>query len=278
MRHFFKKVKENSRSIAEIIVLVVAVFIPSKIDATGLIGLCFKNTLIDFDNIKYLFLLNAGNWVIGLIFMLYLLLKIRGYNKGKMFNTQNVYHNYPYLWYWFCAKILGYEKCNLKLVPIFAQFKLVLNDTFPEYYVGADEDYPVIENEHIDIQKKNYNQVSEEVNLILADTYPIDIRQQIPINKRRLSMIIIERDRTDVSRYYSPQFVAKIVDEVRRLPSNVKDINVYATTNPKHTLKIVRDAFKLAERENIEKLVVFQQEKNGNRKFGRKGKVIYNNR
>lgn len=109
MRHFFKKVKENSRSIAEIIVLVVAVFIPSKIDATGLIGLCFKNTLIDFDNIKYLFLLNAGNWVIGLIFMLYLLLKIRGYNKGKMFNTQNVYHNYPYLWYWFCAKILGYE-------------------------------------------------------------------------------------------------------------------------------------------------------------------------
>lgn len=42
MRHFFKKVKENSRSIAEIIVLVVAVFIPSKIDATGLIGLCLK--------------------------------------------------------------------------------------------------------------------------------------------------------------------------------------------------------------------------------------------
>lgn len=43
-------------------------------------------------------------------------------------------------------------------------------------------------------------------------------------------------------------------------------------------MKIVRDAFKLAERGNIEKLVVFQQEKNGNRKFGRKGKVIYNNR
>ncbi|MFR5684675.1 MAG: hypothetical protein ACLUD1_11680 [Clostridia bacterium] len=277
MKHFFKKVKENFRSIAEIIVLVVAVFIPSKIDATGLIRLCFNNTPIDFDNIKYLFLLNAGDWVIGLILMLYLLLKIKGYNKEKMFNTQNVYHNYPYLWYCFCAKILGYKKCNLKLVPIFTQFKLVLNDTFPEYYVGTDEDYPVIENEHIDIQKKNYNQVSEEVNLILADTYPIDIRQQIPINKRRLSTIIIERDRPDVSRYYSPQFVAKIVDEVRRLPSNVKDINVYATTNPKHTLKIARDAFKLAERGNIEKLVVFQQEKKGNRKFGRKGKVIYNN-
>ena len=39
---------------------------------------------------------------------------------------------------------------------------------------------------------------------------------------------------------------------------------------------LVREVAKLGG--NIEKLVVFQQEKNGNRKFGRKGKVIYNNR
>lgn len=276
MKHLFKKIKESSRSIVEMVILILAVFIPSKIDATGLIELCFRNVNVGFDNIKYLFLLKAGNWLIGLLLMLFILSKIRNYNKEKMFNTQNVYHDYPYLWYWFCAKILGYEKCNLKLVPIFTQFKLALNDTFSEYYVGTDDDYPVIENECIDIKKKNYGNLSEEVNLILADTYPIDDRQ-IPAGKRRLATIAIERRRPDMSRYYSPQFVAKIVDEVRNLPSNVRNINVYATTNPKHTLKISRDAFKLAERGNIEKLVVFQQEKSGNRKFIRNGKKIYSN-
>lgn len=277
MKHLFKKIKESFRSIIEIIVLVVAVFIPPIVDITSFIELCFKNVPIDFDNIKYFFLLKAGNWAIGLLFMLFILSKIRKYNKEKMFNTQNVYHDYPYLWYWFCAKILGYEKCNLKLVPIFIQFRLALNDTFSEYDVGAEDDYTVLEDEHIDIKKKNYGQVSKEINLILADTYPIDDRQ-IPIGKRNLTTIAIERRRPDLSRYYSPKFVAKIVDEVRNLPSNVKDINVYATTNPKHTLKISRNAFKLAERGNVEKLVVFQQERNGNRKFMKKGKTIYNNK
>ena len=69
-------------------------------------------------------------------------------------------------------------------------------------------------------------------------------------------------------------------DHVSGYPAHVflKNINVYATTNPKHTLKIAGDAFKLAERGNIKKLVVFQQEKEEIRKFGKKGVVIYNKR
>ena len=127
------------------------------------------------------------------------------------------------------------------------------------------------------IKKANFVQVSDEVNLVLADTYPIE-NQQLPIVKRRLSTITINRMRPNVSRYYSPQFIAKIVDEVRNLPRNVTDINVFPTTNPKHALKIARDVFKLAERGNIKKLVVFPQEKTGIRKFARKGKVVYNNK
>lgn len=274
MKQSFEKIQENFRSIIEIIGLVIAFFIPSIIDACGLIELCFKNTTIDFENIKYYFLLRAGNWLIGLVCLILVLSRIRTFNKEKKFNAKNVYHDYSYLWYWFCAKILGYTKCNLKLVPIYTQFKLVLNDTFSEYYVGTDDDYPVIENEQIDIEKTNYNQVSSEVNLVLADTYPISINQ-IPVSKKRLSTIKINRKRPDVSRYYSPRFVAKVVDEVRNLPRNVTKINVYATTNPKHTLKIARDAFKLAERGNIKRLVVFQQEKDEDRNFERKGKRIY---
>ena len=42
-----------------------------------------------------------------------------------------------------------------------------------------------------------------------------------------------------------------IVDEVRKLPSNKMIINVFSTTNAKHTKKIAENAFKLANRGNI---------------------------
>lgn len=63
---------------------------------------------------------------------------------------------------------------------------------------------------------------------------------------------------------------------MRKLPSNVTTVNVFAATNPKHTKQIAGDAFKLAERGNIKKLLVFPQSNKGERKFGRKGKMIYN--
>ncbi len=276
MKQLFKKIQESSRSIVEIIMLIIAFFIPMIIDASSWLELCFQNTPLDFENIKYFFLIKAGNLFIGLVLVVIILLQIRKFNKEKMFNTKNVYHNYPYIWYWFCAKILGYMQCNLKLVPPYLQFKLVLNDTFPEYYIGAEDDYLKIDNEQIDIRKINYDTVTKEVNLVLADTYPIKLKQ-LPLEKRRLSTIVINRKRPDMSRYYSPQFVAKIVDEVRGLPHNVTIVNVFPTTNPKHAKKIVRDTFKLAERGNIKKLLVFPQDNKGIRRFAKKGKVIYDN-
>ena len=91
MKQLFKKLQESARSIVEIIVLVMAFFIPSIINATGIIELCLKDTSINFDNIKYYFLLNAGNQVIGIVLMVIALLKIRKFNKEKIFNTKNVY-------------------------------------------------------------------------------------------------------------------------------------------------------------------------------------------
>ena len=71
--------------------------------------------------------------------------------------------------------------------------------------------------------------------------------------------VCIIRKRPDQSRYYSPKFIAKIVDEVRKLPKKTIVVNVFPTTNAKRTKKIVGDVFKLADRGNIKKLVVFQQ-------------------
>lgn len=273
MKHFREKMQESIRSILEIFGLIFMFLIPTLINATKFIEMCFQNTELDFDNFKYYFLLQAGNWAIGGIVVAILLWKLRGLNRDKMFNTKNVYHDYSYAWYWFCAKVLGYKKCNMKLVPIFMQFKLALNATFDEYYIGDDDDYPVKEEEKIAISKLNCNPFSKEINLVLADTYPI-IEEQIPRNKRHLSSVYISRNQDDLNRYFSPKFIGTVVNEVRKLPRNVEGVNIYATTNPKHTLKIACNAFKLADRGNINKLVVFQQSKDGIRRFDRKGKTI----
>lgn len=196
MKIFFKKIEENSRSIIQIILLIISFFLPAIIDASSWIEFFLQNSELNFENAKYYFMLKAGNWVIGIGFMLFVLNQIRKTNKERLFNTKNVYHNYPYIWYWICAKVLGYAKCNLKLVPIYLQFKLVMNDTFAEYDVGTDDDYPIIENEEIKISKLNWNQVSQEINLVLVDTYPIT-KSQLPVLKKTLSTIVIVRKRPD---------------------------------------------------------------------------------
>lgn len=276
MKILIKKLKESLRPIIQILLVIISFFLPIIVDVTSWIKFFFQNSEINFETAKYYFLLKVGNWGIGIIFMFFILFQIKKANSDKLFNTGNVYHNYPYVWYWICAKLLGYTKCNLKLVPIYIQFKLVLNDTFAEYNVGTEDDYPLIENEEIEVKRANWN-LSQEVNLVLADTYPI-VRTQMPNSKSMLPTLVIIRKRPDQSRYYSPKFIAKIVDEVRKLPKKTMVVNVFPTTNAKHTKKIVGDVFKLADRGNIKKLVVFQQSNKGKRKFEENGKVIYDYR
>lgn len=274
MKICIEKFKENLRPIVQLVLIVFSILLPTLINASYWIKFLFENSEINFDTAKYYFLLKIGNWGAGIVLMFFMLSKVKNFNKEKTLNTRNVYHDYSYIWYWICAKILGYTKCNLKLVPIHMQFKLILNDTFAEYNVGSEEDYPLIENEIIQINKVNWNP-NQEVNLVLADTYPIS-QSQMPSSKSQLPTLFINRQRPDLSRYYSPQFIATIVDEVRKLPSNKMIINVFSTTNAKHTKKIAENAFKLANRGNIKKLLVFQQNNSGKRKFEKKGKVIYN--
>ena len=211
MKNLGRKIKENLCSIVQIVLLIILLILPVIVDASSWIEFFFQNSEINFETAKYYFLLEIGNWGIGIVLMLLTLFKIRKYNSEKLFNTKNVYHDYPYMWYWICAKILGYTKCNLKRVPIYLEFKLVLEDTFSEYDVGTEDDYPKIENEEIEIYKKNWNTGSQEINLILSDTYPI-IESQLPARKSTLPILAIVRKRSDKSRYYSPRFVSKIVD------------------------------------------------------------------
>ena len=273
-----KKIKANFRQLGEIIALVIVAFGVYILDISSL----FKNYLMEYElkpeigNIILYYLLNFGN--IGfLIVLLGGLLKIfREFNKDFIMNSSNVYHDYPFFWYWFCARILGIKKCNLILVPIYMQFKLVIEDIFNEYPLD-EADFPVIKDE-VDsaVEKINTGMDMElsEMNLILEDTYVIELRQ-IPFSKKNLPTIKISRNiNNDHTRHFSPKFIQKISEEIRKLPQ-INRINIYATTNPMNTLRIIRTTFKMADRGNVDHIFVYQQENKGIRVFCEKGYKIY---
>ena len=159
-----------------------------------------------------------------------------------------------------------------KQVPIYMQFKLVLNDTFDKYNCG---EFDKKENDTISVSKSNFSHETDEVNVMISDTYPLSL-SQLPEIKKNIPTLLISRNNTnDVNRYDSPELVRYVVNEVRSLNNNIKKVNVYATTNPLNTKNIASSAFKLGGRDNFNEVRVFQQERDGIRKFNNKGIVVY---
>lgn len=256
----------------QIILFVICLLFPQYVNLSEIIRTLFGGQSPDFSTAKYYYLMQSGNWTMGIILAIIVLFKfIRKSNEDKILFNGNIYHNYPYFWFWFCSKILGYNSCNLILVPIAMQYKLVIRGTFEKYQI-PEESFPehdinvVVKYDNMDAE--NFN----EINLILEDTYPID-KNQIPELEKSLRTINIKHDRKDdVSRIYNTKFVKEICKVVRSLPEN-SIVNIYSTTNPRHNYEIAKQAFCLANRSNIKELYIYQQETGNTRKFNKKKKI-----
>lgn len=276
MKKFVKKVWANIRPLFQIVFLCAIFLMICKLDVTSIVlkspELTASQNYMDY---IFYFAWSYGNEALGVFLTILALIQIRKSNKDYQFNKGATYKNYPYIWYLFCSKILGYSKCNLILVPIYMQFKLIINDTFDSYYCG---EYVQKNNDSISLTKTNFSNIlgENEMNLIVSDTYPLS-ETQLPSSKKEKPTILISRDNMqDYNRYDSPNLVSMIVNEIRELPLGIKKINIVATTNPKNTMNIVQNAFKLDERGNLELIMVYQQMSIGNpRPFKKKGKVVY---
>ncbi|MBQ4069440.1 MAG: hypothetical protein IJC76_09340 [Lachnospiraceae bacterium] len=270
------RISDWMRPIAQVIIIVSAFFVPYVLNVAEKIQRIFENTTIDFDNVKYYYIMKMGNGVIGIILMLLVLFNIvRKSNQDCCLNKGNHYHEHSYLGYFVCAKVLGYKKCNLVRVPIYMQFKLIIRDTFNDYFVGQDEDYNFVEDENIKT-KGLANEYTSSVNLVLSDTYPIS-NGMLPASTSNLSTIwIIRTDSKKMLRTFSKKYCNTIKEIVSGLPNNVGTINLYSTINPKHSLWIANNVFKLAGRGQVKMLKIFpQSNKNGNWNFSEKGIVIF---
>ena len=273
MKSVYEWFKNNIRPILQFLLLGGVFFAPRIFKITELI----KNPpkLEASQNMKdyiFYFAWQGGDWAIGLFFLILAWLIIKNSNKTAMFNKGNYYKKNIYVWYWACSKILRYSECNLIQVPIYMQFKLVLNDTFEKYNCG---EFSKKENDTVSVNKSNFSSAIDEVNIMISDTYPLSLNQ-LPDIKKNLPTLLISRSNTnDFNRYDSPELVGRVVNEVRGLNNNIKKVNVYATTNPLNTKNIVSSAFKLGGRDNFNEVRVFQQEMEGIRKFNNKGIIVY---
>ena len=272
MKKFVGKIIDNGRPILQILLFVLCVFFPKFVNLSEIIRTLLGGQSPDFSTAKYYYLMQSGNCTMGILLAIIILFKyIRKSNEEKILYSGNIYHDYPYIWFWFCSKILGYNSCNLILVPIAMQYKLVIRGTFEKYPI-PEESFP---EKDINVVVKYDNKDAEnvnEVNLILEDTYPIT-ENQIPKPKKHLRRIIIKHDRKDdVSRIYNIKFLKEIWKVVRVLPEKAI-VNIYSTTNPRHNYEIARQAFSLANRGNIKELYIYQQEKENTRKFSERKKI-----
>lgn len=270
-----KRIKDWIGPWVQAILLVVVFVMPIIFNGCYWINRIFDSQSLNFENIKFYFLMQFGNVAIGAFFAFLLILKLRQANEKKVLNTGKEYHQHSYVGYILCSSVLGYKKCRLIRVPIAMQFKLIIRDTFSEYDYGEDDDYQRIDNEYIRVQlPENY---TSTVNIVLSDTYPINI-EMLPASTSKLEIVWISRNNNSVdsSRCFSTKFCETVRNTIHYLPSNVNSVNLYSTLNPKHCYWIARNVFKMGGRSNIRTLYVFPQSyKNSSWNYDEKGIKIF---
>lgn len=240
-----------------------------------------KTSDIDIIKIIILFLIKKGNVFIGIGLCIFVFIILRKNNECIRLNSGNHYHIHYYAYYWICSHILGFKKCSLILVPIYMQIRLILDDVFPEFYYGDDSFYKEEmgkEENLIRITEYNINNPDKElVNIIVSDTYPIEL-SSIPQLYSSNYTICIERtdNQHSKSRVFSPALIETLNNQICKLSGN-KKINLFATTNPKNLYFMVNNTFKKAGRTNITHLTVFTQNNASlnNWKFDEIGKRVF---
>src|SRR5699024_6168407 len=191
----------------------------------------------------------------GIIISILLLIYFRRINKSKFFNTGNNYGNYPLFIYYVALKVFAFGCVNLVRIPIYLQFHVVIKEVFE--CIEVDQNTEVV-GEKIKLQSMNMNENSEELNLILEDTYEIT-KEQIPVSKQGDPTIIISNgNEFNGVRTFNQEFVDEVRKQTNSYSKKCNYINIFSTTNSKHNKIIIESSFKHAGRTGFKNLVVFQ--------------------
>lgn len=263
---FMKRGKKNgmkkkvmNKVIAQVIIIlspiIISFFYPIQDIAYGIISIVKDPTKFDemvrgiIDNKKVISII----WGVLASILIHYFIRIR--NKDELFNTGGKYNDYPLWIYWIAGRILGYGKVSLIRVPIYLQYQLLFKDMFPEIVVDDE----VEKREHtVEIIKKNMDEISNEINLVLVDTYEIT-EDEIPIGKLNLPTIIIKSgNQIDSDRSINPQFVKEVRQITNIYHREYTQLNLFATTNTNHNKFIINKCFKNGNRTGFKNIFVYQ--------------------
>lgn len=205
--------------------------------------------------------IGLGKWPLIVVALFFIYRAIRKHNKDEVLkqNIPNTIVWHSFFGYWMCRYALNYQTVSLTRVPIPVQFELVWKNLFKKYEYMENVTEKT-DTDSISVETLQAETYTSTVNLILADTYPLDDwKAKIPAQTTTFTTIIINRSGERGVRYYSKDFISKIAMSFHELPATVTDINIFATINAAHVYHIVNEVFKTGGRDNQKLIKVYQQ-------------------
>lgn len=201
-------------------------------------------------------------FIAGLVF-------IRKINKEKEFAPTDIYGDYSIFIYYIAWLVVGYKKVNLKLKPIPLQFQL-LSINFLECFDDTkyfDRDY-----EYKVSYKGKINKNTKEINIVLSDTYPIEMNK-LPNNVINNYTILISRDGEKGIRIISKKLIELLIKEVQKSKEYCRKFNLFLSTPASTNKLIFEQVFQTGLRDKFI-INIYQQDNENNFMFKEKSTRI----
>lgn len=202
-----------------------------------------------------------------------LLMIFRKNNAERTFNDgHSVYLHNCYKRLWVAANILGYRKLQLIGVSIPMQFELIINGVFSEFISESSVmQYDEFKGEII-VEYPIENKKNKVVNLLVCDTYDIPLEKLAADYLENTTVKISSQQKYSGNRYNNPQLVSTVREETQKVINAYKEVNLFMTTNPLNTQKIVGTSFLTLDRSSFDRVSVIQMDE---RKLYNDSFIIY---
>ena len=199
--------------------------------------------------------------VLYLLISTSLLMMLRKTNAERTFNDgHSVYLHNCYKRLWIAANILGYRKLQLIGVSIPMQFELIINGVFSEFISESSVvQYDEFQGEII-VEYPIENKKNKVVNLLVCDTYDIPLEKLAVDYLENTTVKISSQRKYSGNRYDNPQLVSTVRKETQKIVNSYKEVNLFMTTNPLNTQKIVGTSFLTLDRSSFDRVSVIQMD------------------
>ena len=197
--------------------------------------------------------------VLYILISISLLMMFRKSNAERIFNGgHSVYLHNCYKRLWIAANILGYRKLQLIGVSIPMQFELIINGVFSEFISESSVvQYDEIKEE-VTVEYPVENKKDTTVNIIVCDTFDIPLEQLAACYLGYTTVKISSQKQYSGNRYNNSDLVSAVREEVQKMVNNYKEVNLFMTTNPLNTQRIVGTSFLTLDRSGFDKVSVIQ--------------------